>query len=71
LKTPIPGTILYFEISYLLPYIPTKLKIFSLNGNKEFNLPFTNLIIIYSRDEMPTEYSGKRCELNTAERDVN
>jgi len=31
---------------------------FSLNEDKDLNLPFTNLIIIYSLDEMPTDYRG-------------
>jgi hypothetical protein len=44
------------------------MKTFSLNGNKGLNLPFTNLIIIYSLDEMPTEYRGKRCDLKSEER---
>jgi hypothetical protein len=63
-----PGRVLYFEMSFLLPFIPTKMKIFSLNRNKDLNLPFTNLIIIYSLDKIPTEYRGKRSEPKSEER---
>jgi len=52
----------------LLPYVPTKLKTFSLNGDKDLNLPFTNLIIIYSLDKMPTEYREKSCKLKSEDR---
>jgi hypothetical protein len=51
-----------------MPYIPNKLKIFSLNGDKDLNLSFTNFIIIYSLDVTPTEYRGKRCDLKSEER---
>jgi hypothetical protein len=51
-----------------LPYIPTKLEIFSVRGDKELNLPFTNFIIIYSLYEMANEYRGKRCERKSEER---
>ena len=47
------------------------MKTFSLNGDKNLNLPFTNLIIIYSLDEMLTEYRGKRCELKSEQRQEN
>jgi hypothetical protein len=50
-----------------LPFIPNKLKTFSLNGDKDLNLPFSNLIIIYSLDDMPTEHRRKRCELKSEE----
>jgi hypothetical protein len=51
-----------------LPYIPNKFKIFSLNGHKNLNLPFTNLIVVYSLDDMRTKYRGKRCEMKSEER---
>jgi hypothetical protein len=51
-----------------MPYIPSKLKIVSIHGDKDLNLPFTNFNILYSLYEKPNEYRGKKCALKSEER---